>query len=337
MEASEISGIPQQDQRRVAEIASAIYPKVAEWTGQFPAILQDRVPSVCLACAATTPDFGDQVSAYTSIISLVLFAIDDVADGSVGVYTDPQLDNLLSAFAVIVKNVGTGQEISFQGLDNLPQAGADKPWVIVAQALEKLCREIKAFPAASLYYSFFAKRFGLLMEAMRAELNWRIAYEQNESYPTYQEYLTNGQESIASPTVAACVLAMVGQAANRPAPELESLLDELTLACGASTRLANDIRSFERERLEHKPNSLLIRMLFDGISEKEAEKFVIEQVDAHLERTRSLAVLLPEALKAWGDSVVRLTSFTRDYYLTREFHNFPLEKLNEVKSSFDSV
>jgi hypothetical protein len=339
---SELSGIPAVDRAHVLQTALSIYPEVENWVAQFRVILPQRIAATCLAIAATAPFAQPCVIAKATIISLIVFAVDDLTDK-----TEDFLDTTLTTeqneaiLTLYVKLVQSSENLTYRDYPDLiqvfPIIDESQPWVQLANALTKFCQELQKFPAAAIYYSIFAKHFELEMEAHRTELHWVLAFKEMGSYPTYEQYLLNGAKSIASSLVLSALLAMVGQPVDSefslkpPYTDLESLIDEVMLICGSSIRLANDIRSFERERQAQKPNSLLILMLAQGLSEKEAEVIVIKEMNTYLQKMESPISLLPSSLSSWGDSMKRVCWFACAWYQTRDFHDFTKQMLADLR------
>jgi hypothetical protein len=337
---SEVSSIPVEERKKILQNAQLIYPYVVNWVKDFPAILPLRLPSVCFSSSSTIgidmqPAEGTQLSA----LSLVIFAIDDIADGAIGSYADEQIEDLLTLYVNIINSGSESYHSYLHLLEKFTVIDDSQTWAQVANALARCCREIKAFPSASVYYPFYAKHFCLCIEAMRAELHWRQAFERTKAYPSYEEYLIAGQKSIGLPTVVSGLLVMTNSPPVTPIfdnshfDNLESLLDAVVLTYGNAVRLQNDIRSFERENIEQKPNTISILMLANKLTEKEAEAIVLKEIDIYLEKADVLLPLLPESLQPWGRCARRLSWFAKSFYLSREFHNFSLEMLSELARS----
>ncbi|MBR8836731.1 MAG: hypothetical protein DSM106950_22610 [Stigonema ocellatum SAG 48.90 = DSM 106950] len=339
---SELSGIPPVDRAHVLQTALSIYPEVENWIAQFPVILPRRTAGMCLALAATAPYTQPSVIVEASVIPLIIFAVDDLVDMTEGVLsvtlTVEQIEAMLTLCVKIVKSGGNSTYRDYPDLIKIfPTINESQPWMQIANALTKLCLEVQKFPAAEIYYSIFAKHFELGLEAQRTELHWTQAFKEIETYPTYEEYLQNGRKSIAAPLVLSALLAMMGQPVDSelslkpPYVNLETLIDEVMLTCGSSIRLANDIASFERERQAQKPNSLLILMLSQGLSEKEAEAIVLKEIDKYLQKIDAPISLLPSSLNAWGDSARRMCWFSCAWYQTRDFQDLTKQMLAALR------
>jgi hypothetical protein len=337
---NEVSSIPAEERKKILQNAQLIYPHVVNWVKDFPAILPLRLPSVCFSSSSTIginmqPTEGIQLSA----LSLVIFAIDDIADGAVGSYTDEQIEDILTLYIKIINSEGINYHEYLYSMEKFRVINDSQPWVQVANALARCCREIRELSSSPTYYKFYTKHFCLCIEGMRTELHWRQDFEQTRSYPTYEDYLIAGQKSIGLPTVLSGLLAMIGQPyaklsfENLQLNNIDNLLDTVVLTYGNAVRLQNDIRSFARENIEQKPNTISILMLAKKITEQEAEANVMKEIDVFLEAADLLLPSLPEDLQYWGQCAKRLSWFAKSFYLSREFHDFSVEMLSKLANS----
>lgn len=326
-----------ENKNEIIENARLLCPIVAAQSQAFPVILPQRIPSVCLSSSAAFGSHLDmEKGTKLSFLSLTAFAIDDVADGAVGAYTNEQIEDWLTIYDQIIKSgVRDDQDPDLQ--EQLVGIDTSQPGGQVAEALVKSCQGMKAFPCTKIYYALFAKYMSLCLEAMRLELHWQQNLVKEKVYPTYEQYLDNGKVSIGMPAILAGLLMIIAQPrelTNFDHPHfssLEQLLDELLLNYGAGIRLQNDLRSFKREQLEGKPNSISILMSSQKLSEKEAYAQVSQQADTYLEQANLLLSLLPENLQIWGECTKRLSRFANDFYKISDFHNFSQEMLDQIK------
>jgi hypothetical protein len=332
---SELSGIPAVDRAHVLQTALSIYSEVENWAAQFPVIQPQRIAGMCLALAATTPYAQPSVIVQASVLPLIIFAVDDMTEGFLSMtLTVEQIEAMLTLCVKLVQSGGNSTYRDYPDLIKVfPTINESQPWVQLANALTQFCRELQKFPAAAIYYGIFAKHFELSLEAQRTELHWSQAFKETETYPTYEQYLLNGRKSIAAPIILSALLAMVGQPVDSelrlkpPYGNLETLIDEVMLTCSSSIRLANDIAGFERERQAQKPNSLLILMLTQGLSQKEAEAIVLKEMNTYLQKMEEPISLLPSSLSGWGDCARRVCWFSCTWYQTRDFQNLTKQML----------
>jgi hypothetical protein len=333
-----LTGIATTDRAAVVALAQKLYPLIMERIEHFGVCLPVRVPAVALSSAAMLPQTSPEVLTELGVFLMIIFAIDDLADGLI--ITGDSVD--LSAFLERCSQVVEGADMAVPPA--ILEPSPDEP--ILEQVLTLLgecCGNLQKLSSANsvdtqqVYYRLFKRRFKLLMQSMQMELNWQHAFKASGAHPNLAEYLLNGQESIASPTVLAGLLIMMGQDLDQPTgshAELFSLIETVSLYCGASIRLINDIGGFKRELAEGKPNSVLILMWERQLTEQAAKGEILKAADWYLRKlTQIVATSLPATLQPWGDAVVRLTNFCRDYYLAHEFYEFSPEKLAKLAAS----
>jgi hypothetical protein len=299
------------------EQAARVAEEVLTWAGQYPTILQNRVGSLSLCCSAMTPD-DHETTVIAVKVAVLLFAIDDIVDGTVIVPRDYEADALLVACSGIATFAGAGPAVAEPALS--PELAA--PWREVIRAFAGYCAALAARPLAELYYPFFARMFVAAMEGMRFELRSRRLFIERREVPTYDAYLDAGKKSIASPVVYAATLVALAPTLDRATVVGNAqIMDEFALLGGACLRLANDLRSYARElEIEQRPNSVIVLMHSLGLAEHEAEAEVLARADGFLRELPGLAARLPEKLQAWAMSVERFTALMRDWYMLRELH-----------------
>lgn len=332
---SELSGIPAADRTHVVQTALSIYPEVENWVEQSGLVtLKQRVAATCLATVATMPCVETSVLVKASIFGLIMFAGDDVTDAVIGAQTLEQQEAMLTLLIEITKSGGNSTYLDYPDITKVfPIINDVQVWAQVANAWGNFCQEVKKCQSASLYYWFFAKRTELDLEATRTDLRWSQAIIQKGTYPNYEQYLRNSCQSITTSIYLSLLLTMVGEPVGSefspppPYTNLETLMNEVLLISGLGVRLANDIRSIERDRMEMKINAIHILMNTQGLSEKEAEAFLFEEMYISLKKLDEPISLLPSSLSTWGDMIRRLTWFSCILYHTREFHQLSKEML----------
>ncbi|EYF08697.1 terpene synthase family protein [Chondromyces apiculatus] len=314
-----IAWIDPADRALVADLGRRMYPDVVAWTSRFPSALSDRIPNVCLTWAATCPDASLPLLVTLSRWAMATFAVDEVMDGSR--YDHAQREELLTLCARAVEDKGRSEH------SELPRSlpgGVAEPWREVLDAVTVVCREVRALPAADRYYPLFAQDMTRMLRGMSRELAWQQALVTRGAYPSYEEYLHCGALTIGAP--AGVALLLCGSSGRWPGAsvetgELAALREEIALACGASIRLANDLRTYAREMREQKPNSVSILVHVHRLAQDAARARIEEVQKQHGQRLAQLAAELPEALERWGAWVVRLERVSTSLYRNHDFHD----------------
>lgn len=318
----------------VLETARRVYPALLSWSKRYPVMLPAHLPSVVYGCADMCPASSDRSVELSTILCMIIFAIDDLVDGSIDSLTDAQAFAFLSRCADIASTGGDcdardGSESSAP----FPDMNEHRSWVQVFRALSEFCG---AFSTSSAY-RLFVFNFCGCVEGMATELRWRAAYRSTRELPTYDQYAQTGALSIGAPALWSALfcldgLELVASAEVDPRAH-EQLHLAITLAGGLCVRLMNDYRSFKRETLfEEKPNSVLILKALQNASEREAIEQVLRFNKRSYEQLLELNSKLPSRLSGWGTSVSRFVRFTADWYLSRELHHVPEDLMRFLKS-----
>jgi hypothetical protein len=324
----ELAGVPELDQPRILARARELLPHLEAWTKPYPSLLPLRVPSICVAAAAILPDTDLVTQLFMSRLSLITFALDDLVDGALGSYSEAERYRMLDEFDAIVKSHG-----AHPGVPAETPAAEAPPWQQVSHALGQFCQDAYALHQEEGFYELFSRYIRAGMEGMKKELEWQREVTAGGPLPSYEDYMESAMVSILSPAVQALILAIQLAAPTDPehAKALEQQLDEITLTAGICVRLANDLRSFARERaIEKKPNAVWIMASAKGIDDAAASAIIEKEIDAHCQKVLQLIPRLPAALGRWGDQSRRLVWFSTEWYKVREFHHFSKEMLERL-------
>jgi Terpene synthase family 2, C-terminal metal binding len=308
---------------RIVARAKAVAREIYGWANGYPTILQNRIDSLSLACSAMCPDSGVDVTVSAVKVAVLLFAIDDIVDGTVVSPRDDEADALLVACRDLALSRGTlDLDAAETGLSQPLSSDVATSWRTIIRAFATYCAELADGENPERYYPFFARMFATAMEGMRFELRARRRFIETSDVPDYDSYLDAGKRSIASPVVYAAVLVALGPPLARDDVDRSAdSLDEFALMGGACLRLANDVRSYARElQFEQRPNSVLVLMRTMGLTEREAEAEIVVRADRCLAALPSLSNQLPQDLQEWATGVVQFTTLMRDWYMIRELH-----------------
>ncbi|HEX4811465.1 MAG TPA: terpene synthase family protein [Nonomuraea sp.] len=267
-----------------------------------------RLAFSCLSAAATFPSTGRDEIADLGALTAILFGLDDLADNVAGPASDRDIVELFGRLAAILQ----GEAAPADAADLTGQA---------LHAWQTWCARFHAYQGAEAHVPTLARRLDLAGAAMARERVWAAG---GEPWPAYDEYVANGRVTILYPTWWAAALAVCGPV---PADVAHWASIAPATALGAACmRLANDIRTFERERREGKPNSVLI-LERAGMTTQAA----VERVSAHLAQLNAafaaaLAELPPE-LADIAEGQRRSVAFNGAWYMARDTHAYTLREL----------
>lgn len=317
----------------VLDAARRLFPLVAEWGCKNPVVLPRRFVSMCVNSAWTCADSTIDTMFHTAILSLLVFAIDDLADGVIEAVEDEHVAGVLRLYA----RVASDPHGWFPLPSTLILPGAADPsqaWVQVANALGELCRDL-ARRATPEGYRAFAHYFADCMEAMCAEHDWRVAFHDRGEIPSFDEYMCAAERSIAAAVVCGALLSMdahlaPGATGSVSFETVSAACDRVMMTAGRCLRLANDARSFEREtEIEKKANGVLIFMRGQNMAAQQAKALLLEYRERTWQELLGLIRALPAELTDWGQKVRRFCESIQKWYSVMDFHDAP-ERLRRL-------
>lgn len=311
-----LAGVPEKDRGAVLRAAAGAVPEAEGLLRPSTGLFADgdstasRLSFSCLSAAATFPHARPDQIADLGALTTILFGIDDIADDIAGRWSH---GDVAAFFARLSAGVfGPSPRSSAAPPDPMGQA---------LHAWQGWCDRFHRHPGAAAHVATLVRRLELAGAAMARERVWAAG---GEPWPAYDDYLANGRVTILYPTWWAAALAICGPAPADPAHwEWIAPATALGAAC---MRLANDIRTFERERSEGKPNSVLI-LERAGMTVEAA----VERVSGHIaELNAAFAAALaelPPALAGVAEGQRRSVAFNGAWYMARDTHAYTVQDL----------
>lgn len=351
----QLAGVPEADRPAVLRAALDAVPEAAALLRPFPVLYADgensasRLAFSCLSAAATFPGARRDQIADLGALTAVLFGLDDVADGISGQWSDRDFTLFVERLRAAVSSTpsehdpelvpgavpGDGPPDSSKdapedGPKGGPEDGTEGPMGEVLGAWRAWCARFHRHPAASVHAPNLDRRLALAGAAMARERAWAAG---TDPWPPYDDYVANGLLTILYPTWWAAALAVCGPA---PADAAHwAVIEPATHLGAACMRLANDIRTFEREKAEGKPNSISI-LESTGLSTAQA----VERVSAHIDDLdagfRAAVAALPAGLEGIADGQRRSVSFNGRWYMARDTHAYTVRDLAGDADAHDS-
>ncbi|MFG3436681.1 terpene synthase family protein [Nonomuraea sp. NPDC047897] len=310
----QLAGVPEADRGRVLRAALEVVPEAAALLRPYPVLYADgessasRLAFSCLSAAATFPDAARHRVADLGVLTMILFGIDDIADGIAGEGAEDEQAALFAALPAIL------------GRTTRPPVPGGPVEQILA-AWSRWCDRFHAHAGAASHVPNLSRHVRLVGEAMTRERAWATA---RAPWPSYADYLANGVHSITYPAWWAAALAVCGPAST--GPEHWASIEPATRLGAACMRLANDVRTFEREKAEGKPNSISI-LEREGLTTGEAVARVTAHIDELDTTFRAALAELPAELAEIGAAQVRSVSFNGRWYLARDTHAYTVGDL----------
>ncbi|MFC4014490.1 terpene synthase family protein [Nonomuraea purpurea] len=310
----QMAGVPEADRGAVLQAALDAVPEAARLLRPYTALFADgdsaasRLAFSCLSAAATFPRARREQIADLGSLTAILFGVDDIADNVAGASTPGDVAALFQRLSAILAGAPSGSRVS-------------EPMEQVLHAWQAWCARLRGYDGAAAYVPDLREQLELAGAAMARERLWATG---GRPWPAYEEYLANGGLTILYHTWWLAALGICGpESADAAHWRVIGPVTDLGAAC---LRLANDVRTFQREKDEGKPNSVLI-LERAGMSTQAA----VERVSAHIADlnaafAQALAVLPAEL--AWAaDGQRRSVAFNGGWYMARDTHAYTVQDL----------
>ncbi len=218
----EFALFPQESQEQVRELCSALVPVLVRWCKRFPAFTPARLQSTALVGAiAASPDSTFEQNVLLTKVGLLTFAIDDIADGSIGELTEEEALVMVDRY---LETVETPSTVSWDASRSEAEC--------VGAALHELAQELLAAPGAVRYGWLWREHFRRMIAGHQAELCTKRVFHKQRELPTLEEYLEVGQWTISLSMWAAAVLMVLNPPVEHDLSEdplIEDMMRELGL------------------------------------------------------------------------------------------------------------
>ena len=279
---------------------------VEPWLQAYPIIQRRPVTAACsLLCVVGMPTLVVADLALLTRWWLWIFGLDDRFDDFA--VPQPELAEWSGQFAARL-------------CSDPPGAGAESDLLLAAFAT--IGHDLRRYPLFAALQDAWDRAMLGVVQGMLMERHWSHAAAAGE-LPSYAAYLANGIQTISVRpyTLAVCTVA------SDPAP-LGALphLDPLIATAARCFRLANDLRSDERERQEGKLNAVSLlqqQFMTRGVSETQALDRARTQLRdtcvgdvAHLKLVQTTA---PAPIRALARFLWATSAFIYDLYAVSDF------------------
>jgi hypothetical protein len=279
----------------------------AAWAARIPEIRPARIRPLRQTLAMIAPTLPAADLALLSALNLWIFAIDDLFDE--GGLTVREVDRRCAGFRAVLRDPGTPTSPG-----SLDRALADVTGALGERQLhESLGRYWRAAMCATL-------------DGMRREHRWRIRHlaSRRRWVPAADEYRRCGRASVgAAPHVWGLLMLLDDPSVGRELPGFRRLIRAAALC----VRLANDLRSHDREVAEGGVNAVLIAeraLLPAGARPDEARRCAVRQVQAelrrHLHRIAWTATTVRTDTGAPEAAILATAQVSAAFYARTDFH-----------------
>jgi hypothetical protein len=306
-----LAGLPGEERERIFARTSKLSEALREWVVRYPELMRERrVGPLCLTLVAPAP-FLD--------VSALLPAVDDMLDE----HTVPadKLWPLLKQCRLLLDNP---QAVDIDAVDT---EGVGTRGRALLESLRDIRAELAGFPLFELLRPRLVKHLGWGLRSMRRELEY-ITSPHPPRWSFYDYLAKCGIHTIGFFPVYLCLLITMG---DESVPEHLDELIAIGREAAIGIRLANDIRSYERELAEGKFNSLgLLQREFlemdHGLGPEEALEKVRVTVKDYLmpNRMEYCSKLGQTQLTRTSRAecyITDLVAFVCDFYAHHDYHH----------------
>ncbi|MBX7234250.1 MAG: terpene synthase family protein [Caldilineales bacterium] len=288
---------PQQTTNPQA-LAQQTAARLAAWTEPHPSIRRGRIEPVAMQMAASAPFALPQTLSLTLQVGLWIAALDDLLDE--GQADAAAIAGRLRSYEDPAASLGDGDDL--------------------AAMLHETYLELSRQP---LFPSLAAPWRQALRDHLHGHLQehgWRSDYRQNPaSLPSYADYLAVGCHTIGFPLIPWTFLIAFS---DPTAPAHLAGLEEMAVTAGVCLRLANDIRSYERELAEGKINAIVI-LSWTAVAEaaqRQAEEHIVAEIEAGLASLRRQRQALAASCDLPSAAILGMAETGCRFYHRRDFH-----------------
>ncbi|MGH2457311.1 MAG: terpene synthase family protein [Chloroflexota bacterium] len=308
------------DRTRVFELSEQVAGKLERWAARYPVIRAVRVRPLALSIAAAAPFSSVEALVSTGRVSLWVFTLDDLFDEEC-----ESTDDLLhraDAYRAIAAN-----QLTLHSGDSL------------AKALRDARDDLARYPLFSSLEREWVGALTKTIDGMVREHQWRQddRHQRADRLPSYEAYLANGRFSIGGPPhVWSAVIAT-----NDPStPDHLDHLRVMERIASTCIRLANDLRSADKEIAEEKVNSLVLLSLPTreaGLTRAEAAERPMARIRRDVAHGLSeLDDLLAHAPTLTGQpeaAIAGIARFVCEFYTRYDYHTFDIPPLPLASAS----
>jgi len=249
-----------------------------------------RLPSISLLLGTAGPGMAHEDLAVVGDFINFIFAVDDLVDE--GDLDLGEIEERLACYAACAAG------------ESRPQVALDPMALYLCSLAERLRRA----PLGSVLWPLWTQRIHEMLGAMVAERRASEVFPSSGELPDLERYLATGRHSIgvaASVMIAWMLLGETG---------IDAALLAAEEALSRAVRIANDLRSDERERDEGKVNAVVI-------AGEHGKAGLRHRMSVELERGHALLAGSRNTRSA--DFLGRFASFMVDLYSKHDFHSSP--------------
>lgn len=314
-----LASLSQSEHERVQEVAAQLTADLGPWVRDWSVINPVRLPTTALTLAAAAPDWDPASLQLLIKMTLWIFSVDDAIDEEQ--ISNGVLNRKLSAWRTVLRDpLRSHRRASDEHAAILTEIGCS----FTESPLFK--------PLHAHWRRNFERMFtGMLFER---ETGLRVRAAGPAALPSYSAYLEHALYSIGVPCFAtsACLLrAEPGTLAQWP------LFVAMEREAGRALRLANDLRTWQKEAREHNLNVLMILQhsyTVGGMpahaARTWAQREVARQMALCQARCAAMALWASGQIPDISGALARVVDFSVEFYREHDYHTVPADRLARV-------
>lgn len=294
-----LDSLPPAERARILDLAGAVTADLGAWGRDHPVLAPVRFPAIAISVAAAAPHLEPAQLALLARIPACIFALDDAFDR--GVIRPAQRQGCVHRYAALARAEPPGRA----------GGGATDAY---GAPLAEVTASLRTWPLWGRLGPAWEEAGRRLLEGMAFECDAAEAIRAGALPPALHTYLRQARYSIGvhSFVIGAWLVGDDPRAADR----LPTLL-ALASAAGLAIRLANDLRTYEKECEEGNLNALMLLAARTPDAEA-AVRSLLRRAVAHLRRRAAPLQDLPAVRLT-----TRVTAFAVDLYAEHDFHTIP--------------
>jgi len=304
--------LDEESKLRIFDLTTRASRELHRWAANYPLIRRVRVWPLSLSVTAAAPFASAAALVSMARVSLWVFTIDDLFDEETVPFVE--LRRRVERYKEIVNGDGG---VARRERDTL---------VLALRDIREDLETYELFPALR---EEWARAVHGTLDGMMREHEWRTHYRADrgtDQLPDYDTYLENGLYTVGGPPHVWTALIAISDPTTL---NHYSIIKELGLAASTCIRLANDLRSYDKEIIEFKINSVIIlqrQAMARGHNEEEAMEWACDMVRQDIVRGLDVCTRLQNTARTQTGyperAIADIARFVCDFYVNHDYHTF---------------
>lgn len=301
-----LSQLSADERNNIYQVTDHLGSFLNKYFHDYPAFDPVRFPATALTSATENPTLPLSILEQIVKIPVWIFTIDSV------------IDEKLLPKSVLMQHLGIYEKIvlgEIQEVDEQDQYG------VILLEITNVIRENPLFPHLKEFWeqSYIKMIKGMMFEAYDSSLDVGL-----------DKYLEHGLYSIGVPMYVVSVWILQHQGTEL---ENQEHLEEIMRLSSISIRLANDLRSYEKEKNEKNLNAIFIKemeFMANGMDAEAAQTMAFSYIESMLQEYMSKFLSKCDDTIPLEKALHRLTCFSVDFYSETDFNKVSQEQIRNI-------